>query len=50
MKTEESERSGQVYLDVSEPTKGVAQAENILLLDNYYLPQVLEARIAEWVE
>jgi hypothetical protein len=37
-------------LDVSEPTKGAAQAENILLLDNYYLPQELEARIAEWVE
>ena len=24
--------------------------KNILLLENYYLPQELEARIAEWVE
>ncbi|RKX80657.1 MAG: hypothetical protein DRP60_02640, partial [Spirochaetes bacterium] len=24
--------------------------KNILLLDNYYLPQELEARIAEWVD
>jgi hypothetical protein len=37
-------------LTIPEPTKGAAQAENILLLDNYYFPQELEARIGEWAD